>query len=63
MANDSAKQVLQTPAPQIQDEGWVRIGTMSATFPPARVAPPNVGDARRIQMGTMSPTFPLVRAQ
>jgi hypothetical protein len=54
--------VAHTPSPATQDEGKVRMGTLSPSFPPARHKPGNVADSGRLRMGTLSPTFPAVRA-
>jgi len=53
--------VARTPNPATQDNGQVRMGTMSPTFPPARNKPTEVADSGRLRMGTLSPTFPPVR--
>jgi hypothetical protein len=53
--------VADTPDPAIQDNGKVRMGLMSPSFPPARDKPANMADSGRLRMGTLSPTFPPVR--
>jgi hypothetical protein len=57
----SAEKVVNTPGPATGDDGKVRMGTMSPTFPPVRDRPANSADTGRLRMGTMSPTFPLSR--
>ena len=52
---------VRVPHPATQDDGKVRMGTMSPTFPPARSKPADVADSGRLRMGTLSPTFPPVR--
>jgi hypothetical protein len=43
------------------DDGKVRMGTMSPSFPPVHNRPATVADSGRLRIGTMSPTFPLSR--
>jgi hypothetical protein len=54
-------EVARVPDPTTQDDGKVRMGTLSPTFPPARNKPATVADHGRLRIGTMSPTFPPVR--
>jgi len=58
-----SEKVVHIPNPATQDDGKVRMGLMSPTFPPARNKPANVADIGRLRMGTLSPTFPPVRAR
>jgi hypothetical protein len=55
--------VMHTPHPATQDNGKVRMGLMSPSFPPAPDKPANTADSGRIRMGTLSPTFPPVRTR
>ena len=55
------EKVVNTRSPAIQDDGKVRMGTLSPTFPPVRDRPANLADSGRLRMGTLSPTFPLSR--
>jgi len=57
----NAEKVVNTRDPATEDDGKVRMGTMSPSFPPARNRPANLADSGRLRMGTMSPTFPLSR--
>jgi hypothetical protein len=57
----SAEKVVNTRSPATEDDGMVRMGTMSPSFPPVRDRPANLTDSARLRMGTMSPTFPLSR--
>src|SRR5262249_32620896 len=59
----SAEKVVNTRDPAIADDGKVRMGTMSPTFPPARAHPRPLADSGRLRMGTMSPTFPPPRTR
>jgi hypothetical protein len=58
-----ADKVRRSPHPATQDNGKVRMGTMSPTFPLVRNKPANVTDSGRLRMGTLSPTFPPVRVR
>jgi len=53
--------VVHRPDPATQDNGKVRMGTMSPDFPPVRNKPARVADSGRLRIGTMSPTFPRSR--
>jgi len=57
----SPEKVASTPSPAIMDDGKMRMGTMSPSFPPVRAKPANLTDDGRLRMGTMSPMFPPVR--
>lgn len=59
----SSEKVASTRSPATEDDGKVRMGTMSPSFPPARDRPANSADSGRLRMGTMSPTFPLSRVR
>ena len=59
----SAEKVVNTRDPATEDNGKVRMGTLSPSFPPARVNPTPVADNGRLRMGTLSPTFPPARAR
>ena len=59
----SAEKVVSSRSPAAEDNGKVRMGTLSPSFPPVRDKPANLADAGRLRMGTMSPTFPLSRTR
>jgi len=59
----SSEKVASTRSPASKDDGMVRMGTMSPSFPPVRDRPANSADSGRLRMGTMSPTFPVSRAR
>ena len=63
MKNIPAEKVVNTRHPGAEDDGKVRMGTMSPSFPPVRGRPANLDDTGRLRMGTMSPTFPLGRTR
>ena len=63
VTHSDLEKVARASNPAIQDTGKLRIGTMSPTFPPVRVAPADLADSGRLQMGTMSPTFPPARTR
>jgi hypothetical protein len=58
-----AIEVVNTPTPAIKDDGRVRLGLMSPSFPPVRSTPRNAADNGQVRMGLMSPSFPLGRAR
>jgi hypothetical protein len=58
-----AEKVVNTRHPATEDNGNVRMGTLSPSFPPVRDKPANLADTGRLRMGTLSPTFPLSRAR
>jgi hypothetical protein len=58
-----SEKVVHSPSPAIADNGKLRIGTMSPSFPPARATPAKLGDSGRLRMGTLSPTFPPARTR
>jgi hypothetical protein len=55
------QKVEPTSSPATQDNGKIRMGTLSPSFPPVRDRPANAADSGRLRMGTLSPTFPPVR--
>jgi hypothetical protein len=57
----SEDKVVNTRHPVTEDDGKVRMGTLSPSFPPVRDRPANLADAGRLRIGTLSPTFPLSR--
>jgi len=59
----SAEKVTPRSRPATQDNGKVRMGTLSPSFPPVRDRPANLADSGRLRMGTLSPTFPPVRTR
>jgi hypothetical protein len=56
-----SEKVVRVAGPAIEDNGKIRMGTMSPSFPPVREQPANLADDGRLRIGTMSPTFPPVR--
>jgi len=46
-----------------EDNGRVRMGTLSPSFPPAHSRPASVADEGQIRVGTVSPTFPPARVR
>ena len=63
MKSIGSDKVVGVPDLATQDDGKVRMGTMSPTFPPARSKPASAFDPGRLRIGTMSPTFPPVRVR
>jgi hypothetical protein len=61
-ANDSHVSTKESPA-LIFDNGRVRIGDMSPSFPPVRDSATNTRDRRNVRIGDMSPAFPAVRTK
>lgn len=59
----SAEKLVSTPTPAIEDNGKLRIGTLSPSFPPVHAKPAAVADSGRLRMGTLSPTFPPARTR
>ena len=59
----SAEKVVNTRDPGTEDDGKVRMGAMSPSFPPARARPANLADSGRLRMGAMSPSSPLSRTR
>jgi hypothetical protein len=57
------EKIAPIPAFATRDNGRLRMGAMSPSFPPAPPEPENVADSGRMRMGAMSPTFPPVRAR
>jgi hypothetical protein len=49
--------VVKTPTPAIEDDGRVRLGMVSPSFSPVRVAPAGVADSGNGRTGYMSPSF------
>lgn len=47
----------------IKDDGKVRIGMVSPTFPQAHPEPTNVIDRGRVRTGFVTPAFPPLRAR
>jgi hypothetical protein len=58
-----AGEVVKSPVSEIRDNGTVRIGTATPSFPPVRVAPANVADREQVRIGTATPSFPPVRTR
>jgi hypothetical protein len=61
--SERGPQVVKVPAPQIKDEGRVRIGTLSPSLPPVRTPPASTTDNGRVRIGTLSPSFPVTAAR
>jgi hypothetical protein len=59
----SAEKVVSTQSPATKDNGRVRLGLMSPSFPPVRVGPADVADDGQVRLGLMSPTFPPARTR
>jgi len=59
----SADKVARIPGPATKDDGKVRMGTLSPSFPPVHARPANLADSGRLRMGTLSPTFPPARTR
>jgi hypothetical protein len=55
------KRVLQVtvkaPVPSIEDTGKVRLGYLSPSLPPVRVAPATVKDDGKVRLGYLSPSL------
>jgi hypothetical protein len=58
-----AGEVVKLPAAEVRDNGVVRIGTATPSFPPVRVAPPKVADREQVRIGTATPSFPPLRTR
>jgi hypothetical protein len=58
-----SEKVVNTMGPATEDSGKVRMGTLSPTFPSARIKRSDVTDTGRVRLGLMSPTFPSVRTR
>jgi hypothetical protein len=54
---------VKTPSQDIRDNGKVRMGTISPSFPSVYAVPASVTDNSRVRIGTISPSFPPVRAR
>ncbi len=54
---------VKIPTRTVKDDGRVRIGVMTATFPAVRGEPANVAESGKVQLGVMSPAFPPARAR
>jgi hypothetical protein len=63
VSESNAQKVVSTRSTAIEDDGKVRMGTLSPSFPPARDRPASLADSGRLRMGTLSPTFPLSRTR
>ena len=61
MKDVSAEKVMHTRDPATEDDGKVRMGAMSPSFPRTRASPTPVAETGRLRMGAMSPTFPPAR--
>jgi hypothetical protein len=58
-----AIEVLKSTAQATKDDGRVRMGLMSPSFPPVRVSPAEVADKGKTRLGLMSPSFPVSRTR
>jgi hypothetical protein len=54
-------QVKLSPS-QVQDNGKVRMGNMSPSFPAPRTAKAATTDSGKVRVGNMSPNFPVRRS-
>ena len=52
-----AEKVARSSTSATQDDGKVRMGTLSPSFPPVHASPANLADSGRLRMGAMSPMF------
>ena len=50
-------------SPVAEDDGKLRMGAMSPSFPPVRDKPANLADSGRLRMGAMSPMLPPSRTR
>jgi hypothetical protein len=57
MQKSGSKETVKAPVPAIKDSGKIRLGFMSPSFPPVRVAPADVEDKKKVRLGFMSPSF------
>jgi hypothetical protein len=57
-----AMQVKLSPS-QVQDNGKVRMGTLSPSFPAPRAEKAATADNGKVRMGTLSPSFPAPRTE
>lgn len=48
---------VDTPSPEIQDNGKVRIGGVSPCFKPIRVPPKKIQDSGKVRIGGTSPAL------
>ena len=48
---------------QVQDNGKVRMGNLSPSFPAPRTAKAETADKGKVRMGNLSPSFPAPRAE
>jgi len=55
-----AMQVKLSPS-QVQDNGKVRMGMLSPSFPAPQTGKTETADSGKVRMGMLSPTFPAVR--
>lgn len=51
------KKTVKAPVQAIKDSGKVRLGYLSPSFPPVRVAPANIRDEKKVRLGYLSPSF------
>lgn len=63
MQKMSVNVVVKTSTSQIRDDGPVRIGMMSPSFPAVRATPASLGDDGKVRTGMMTPAFPPMRAR
>ena len=52
---------VKAPVPSIADTGKVRLGYLSPSLPPVRVAPTDQRDTGKVRLGNLSPSLPPVR--
>ena len=63
MKEITAEKVVKTPSPATKDNGKVRMGLLSPSFPPVCVKPAKVADNGKVRLGLLSPSFPLSRTR
>jgi hypothetical protein len=61
MRKVNSNKIAQRPVPAIEDNGKVRLGFLSPSLPPVRVAPANTEDQGKVRLGFLSPSLPPVR--
>jgi hypothetical protein len=54
---------VKVPTPAIRDEGLVRLGLVSPTFPPVKTTRSEIADSGKVRIGLVSPSFPRARVE
>jgi len=57
MQKSGSKVTVKRPVPSVEDNGKVRLGYLSPSLPPVRVAPANVKDEGKVRLGYLSPSL------